>query len=396
MSTTLNPEHAASPATSANGPAPTPVASPIPGTVVRDHVLRLQPYVPGKPIEEVKRELGLDPDFPIIKLASNENVLGPSPAAIEAMREAAADVWLYPDDTCYNLKNALGDFWEIAPEHFVIGNGSDEIIHFLALALLDRDDEVIYAHPSFVQYKAAAMLADCKHHAVPLTGDMRHDLTAMRAQVNEKTKLIFVSNPNNPTGTIVTEREFAELMSGLPPRVVIVLDQAYYEYVEDSDTPPGLQYVRDGHNVVLLHTFSKAYALAGLRVGYGIARPDLIGYLQQVRGPFNVNTLAQAAAIASLQDEEQVSRARTANGAGKRQLYAALDEMGLKYVPTQANFLLLDSGRPARVVFQELLKRGVIVRTGDPFGLPTWLRVTIGTHAMNERFISALREVLAQ
>ena len=363
-------------------------------SLVRDSVRRLRPYVPGKPIEEVKRELGLAPDFPIVKLASNENVLGPSPAALEAVLQVAPQVWLYPDDVCFALKNALAEHWQLTPEHFIIGNGSDEIIHFLALALLDRDDEVIFADPSFVQYKSAAMMADCTYHAVPLTSDMRHDLPAMRARVNDKTKLVFVCSPNNPTGTIVAREELNEFLEDLPPHIVVVLDQAYYEYVESPDASQGLDYVRAGHNVVALHTFSKAYALAGLRCGYGIAPPELIGYLQQVRGPFNVNSFAQAAAIASLQDDGQVARAREMNNAGKRQFYDAFDDLNLTYVPTEANFILVDCGRDSREVFQQLLRHGVIVRTGDPFGLPTWLRVTIGTEEMNARFISALREIL--
>lgn len=362
--------------------------------LVKESVTRLRPYVPGKPIDEVKRELGLPDDFTIYKLASNENVLGPSPKALEAMRQAGPDIWLYPDDTCFNLKNELAKFWDIAPEHFIIGNGSDEIIHFLSLALLDVGDEVIFGAPSFVQYKSAAMLADCAYHAVPLTADYRHDLPAMRAKVNENTKLIFIANPNNPTGTVITRRELEGLLADLPPRVVVVLDQAYFEYVEDAHSPEGLDFVREGHNVVLLHTFSKAYALAGLRVGYGIARPELTGYLQQVRGPFNVNSLAQAAAIASLNDDQQVASAQKVNQAGKAQFYAGFDSMGLTFIPTEANFVLVDCERDSRQVFTELLRHGVIVRTGDPFGMPTWIRVTIGTSEMNERFISALRTVL--
>ena len=362
--------------------------------IVRHSVTKLKPYVPGKPIEEVKRELGLPEDFTIYKLASNENVLGPSPKAVEAMNRVANEVWLYPDDTCFDLKNALADFWNLSSDHFIVGNGSDEIIHFLSLALLERNDEVIFADPSFVQYKAAAMMADCVYQSVPLTSDMRHDLAAMRAEVNERTKLIFIANPNNPTGTVVTKQEFEALLDGLPSRVVVVLDQAYLEYVEDADSPRGVDYIHD-HNVVVLQTFSKAYALAGLRCGYGIARPELTAYLQQVRGPFNVNMLAQAAAIASLQDAGQVTRAQNVNREGKKYFYAAFDEMGLNYAPTEANFVLVDTGKPSKDVFQELLKRGVIVRTGDPFGLPTWLRVTIGTTEMNERFISSLRAILS-
>jgi histidinol-phosphate aminotransferase len=362
--------------------------------LVRQSVTRLRPYVPGKPIDEVKRELGLPADMPIVKLASNENVLGPSPAAVAAMQRVLEEVWLYPDDLCFDLKHKLAQFWKVTPEHLIVGNGSDEIIHFLSLALLDpnRGDEVIFAEPSFVQYKAAAMMADCPFVAVPLTPDMRHDLRAMKAQVNERTKLIFIANPNNPTGTVVTRAEFEELLDGLPKHVVVVLDQAYLEYVETDDSPYGLNYI-ENHNVVVLQTFSKAYALAGLRVGYGIARPELTGYLQQVRGPFNVNMVAQAGAIASLDDEEQITRAQQSNAAGKQQLYSAFDELGLRYVPSEANFVLVDCGRDAKQIEYSLLKQGVIVRTG--FGLPTHLRVTVGTHEMNDRFISSLREVLA-
>jgi len=361
--------------------------------IVRPSVTKLQPYVPGKPIEEVKRELGLSDDLEIIKLASNENVLGPSQRALDAMQNVARDIWLYPDDLCFDLKKALAARWNVGENQLIVGNGSDEVIHFLALALLGAGDEVIFADPSFVQYRAAAMLADCAFHAVPSTPDLRHDLRAMKAHVNTNTKLVFIANPNNPTGTVVSKTEFEEFLDGLSPRVVVVLDQAYYEYVTDDDSPEGLEYVRAGHNVVVLHTFSKAYALAGLRVGYGISTPEIAGYLQQVRGPFNVNMLAQAAAIASLGDDEQVARARECNCAGLAQLYAAFAEMNLSYTPSQANFVLFDVARDAKAVGLELMKRGVIVRSA--IARPNWIRVTVGTREMNERFISSLREVLS-
>jgi histidinol-phosphate aminotransferase len=362
--------------------------------LVRDSVTKLRPYIPGKPIAEVKRELGLADDFPIVKLASNENVLGPSPHAVDAMSRVLADVWLYPDDLCFDLKNRLAQFWNLSPEHFIIGNGSDEIIHFLALAFLDpqRGDETIFAEPSFVQYKAAAMMADCPFVAVPLTHDMRHDLRAMKAAVTPKTKLIFIANPNNPTGTCITKEELDALLDGLPKHVLVVLDQAYLEYVESEYSPRGLDYI-EHHNVIVLQTFSKAYALAGLRVGYGVARPELVKMLQQVRGPFNVNMVAQGAAIASLADDEQIENAQRVNSEGKAQLYAAFRELNMEYVPTEANFVLVDCGRDAKTVEAELMKRGVIVRSG--FGLPQHLRVTIGTREMNERFISSLREIAA-
>ena len=362
--------------------------------MVRQSVLKLKPYVPGKPIEEVKRELGLPDDFSIIKLASNENVLGPSPRAVAAMQNAAQDVWLYPDDTCFELKNTLAAHWNLTSDHFVIGNGSDEVIHFLALAFLDsmRGDEVVFGAPSFVQYKAAAMIADCPFHAVPLDAEMRHDLPAMKAKIGEKTRLVFVCNPNNPTGTTVSRREFEEFLEDLPSHVLVILDEAYAEYVE-GDAPRAIDYIYS-HNVVGLRTFSKAYAIAGTRVGYGLARPELIALLQQVRGPFNVNTIAQVAAIAALGDQDHIEHSVEVNAAGRTQLQCAFKAMNLEYIPSQANFVLVNIGIDAAASFNELLKRGVIVRTGTPFGLDTWLRVTIGTAPMNERFISALREIL--
>ncbi len=362
--------------------------------LVRQSVLKLKPYVPGKPIEEVKRELGLPADFSIIKLASNENVLGPSPRAVEAMQNAAPDVWLYPDDTCFELKNALAAHWDLTPQHFIVGNGSDEVIHFLALAFLDsaRGDEVIFAAPSFVQYKAAAMIADCAFHAVPLDAQMKHDLPAMKAKITGKTRLIFVCNPNNPTGTAINRADFEAFLDGLPPHIVVVLDEAYAEYVEE-DAPRALDYL-ENHNVLALRTFSKAYAIAGTRVGYGLARPEIIAMLQQVRGPFNVNTLAQVAAIAALGDQNHIEHSVAVNAAGRAQLQSAFGEMGLKFIASQANFVLVNIGIDAAASFNELLKRGVIVRTGTPFGLDSWLRVTIGTAPMNERFIAALREIL--
>lgn len=380
-----------------NGAAPNGASCFADAVLVKQSILKLSPYVPGKPIEEVKRELGLPDDFSILKLASNENLLGPSPRAVEAMRSAAPDVWLYPDDTCFELKNALADFWNLAPENFSVGNGSDEIIHFLSLAFLDsaRGDEAIFGAPSFVQYKAAALHADCKFHAVPLTPDHRHDLRAMKAQVNANTRLVFIANCNNPTGSVVTKAEWEEFLDDLPGHVVVVLDEAYYEYLdEDADTPRGIHYI-ENHNVISLHTFSKAYALAGTRVGYGMARPELIRFLNQVRGPFNVNMIAQAGAIAGLSDQDHIEKSVGTVREGRAQFSEAFEKMGLEYVPSQGNFVFVNVGQNSQELFTPLLKRGVIVRTGTPFGMPNWMRVTVGTREMNARFLTALREVLA-
>ena len=383
---------------------PTPATSNTPAAnavsddnaLVRQSILKLKPYVPGKPIEEVKRELGLPADFPIIKLASNENVLGPSPRALEAMQKAAAGVWLYPDDTCYELKNALAKHWSLSADSFIVGNGSDEIIHFLGQAFLDgaRGDEVIFGDPSFVQYKSCALMADCGFHAVPLTSDYRHDLAAMKTKVSDKTRLIFIANSNNPTGTVVTRAEFEALLDGLPKHVVVVLDEAYFQYIEaGADSPRAMDYI-ENHNVIGLHTFSKAYALAGLRVGYGFGNPKLIRFLAQVRGPFNVNMLAQAAAVAALGDREHIENSIAINAQGREQLCAAFDEMKLEYIPSQANFVLVNIGVDSQSVFNDLLRAGVIVRTGTPFGMPNWVRVTVGTREMNETFIAALKKIL--
>lgn len=362
--------------------------------LVRDAVRHLQPYIPGKPIEEVKRELGLSADFSLFKLASNENVLGPSPRAVEAMQNAAQDVWLYPDDTCFALKNALASHFELRSENFIVGNGSDEVIHFLSLAYLDaeRGDEVVYGAPSFVQYKACAMMAGCAFHAVPLTPDLRHDLPAMARAVNDKTRLLFIANPNNPTGSVVSRAEFEAFLEEMPPHVLVVLDEAYKEYVT-QDSPNALDYIQS-HNVLALHTFSKAYGLAGTRVGYGVGRAEIIAQLQQVRGPFNVNSLAQAAAVAALDDQEHIAHSLEVNAQGRAQLESAFDRMGLKYIPSQANFVFVQIGVDSASVFNDLLKEGVIIRTGTPFGMPDWIRVTIGTPEMNERFLSAIATVL--
>jgi histidinol-phosphate aminotransferase len=359
-------------------------------SLVRANVLRLKPYVPGKPIEETEREYGVRD---IIKLASNENPLGPSPRAVAAMQEAAAHVGLYPDAACFALTQDLARHWGVAPENLILGNGSDEILHYAGLAFLEAGDEVLTGDPSFVRYESAAVLNNASYVAVPLR-DYRFDLAAMAERISARTKMVFIANPNNPTGTIVTARELERFWERVPERAVVVLDEAYFEYVESGDYPDGLKYVREGRNVIVLRTFSKIYALAGLRVGYGIGRPDLISYLHQVREPFNVISLAQVAARASLEDPDQVQRSRDNNRAGRERFYAAFRELGLRWAPTEANFVFVDLGRDCRPVYEALLRRGVIVRTGDIFGLPTHVRVTIGTPDENERFIRELQSIL--
>ncbi len=358
--------------------------------LIRPNVLELEPYSPGKPIEEVKREFGLTD---VVKLASNENPLGPSPRAIEAAARAMQTANLYPDGNCYELRQAVAKHVGVAPEYFLFGNGSDELIHYIGLTFLMPGDEVITGYPSFVRYDAAAKLNDAVLHLVPLR-EHRFDLPAILKQVNARTKLIFIANPNNPTGTVVTADEVESFVRDLPSHVVVVFDQAYQEYVSRADYPDTLRYVREGRNIIILRTFSKAYALAGLRVGYAIAHPEIIDAINRVREPFNVNSVAQSAALAALHDQEHLQRAVALNRQGLEYFYAQCDRLGLKYVRSEANCLMVDLGRDTQPIFQQLLRRGVIVRTGHIFGLPTYLRITTGKPEENERFIRALEEVL--
>ncbi|MBC7288152.1 MAG: histidinol-phosphate transaminase [Armatimonadetes bacterium] len=358
--------------------------------LIRPCVQRIVPYSPGKPTREVQEELG---PIEVVKLASNENPLGPSPQAIEAMCRAASEVHIYPDPACTELTRALARKWDVDPDGVVVGRGSDELIHMLGLAFVNPGDEVVYSDPPFSLYPFTADLMDAKHVPVPAV-NFKHDLRGFAEAITDRTKLVFIANPYNPTGTINTAEEVAELMERVPDTCIVVFDEAYYEYVDDPAYPDTLQYVREGRRVVVLRTFSKAYALAGLRIGYGLMPPEIAQALRQVREPFNVSSLAQAAALASLADEEQVVRSRKMVLEGREYLYRELDKLGLEYVPTRANFIFIDAGVDSRALFNELMRRGVTVRTGDIFGYPTYIRTTIGTPEQNERFIAALVQAL--
>ena len=358
--------------------------------LIRESIKCLTPYSPGKDSEEAKREFGLDE---IIKLASNENPLGPSPRAVEAIRAAAPDVYLYPDPTWRELVLALSAKFDLPGETIVVGRGSDEVIHMAGIALLEPDSEVVFSDPPFALYPLTAAHLGCNAIAVPHK-DLAHDLERIAAACTDKTRLVFLSNPYNPTGTIFKQAEVDAFLADVPETAVVVLDEAYYEYVDDPAFPRSLDYVREGRPVMVLRTFSKIYALAGLRVGYGFMPQVLADGLKRACAPFNVSTLALVAAQASLEDDGQVTRSQQVAWAGKAYLYRQFERLGLEYIPTQANFIFLNVGIHSRECFDGLIRRGVTVRTGDIFGLPTWIRVTLGTKEQNEAFVAKLEEVL--
>lgn len=346
-------------------------------------------YDPGKPIEETARELGLDPTS-IIKLASNENPLGPSPKAVAAMKEAAEGVHIYPDGGGYRLRTAIAEKFGFQRENVVISNGSNEIIELIGHGFLQPGDEVIAAEHAFVVYKLMATLFGATTIEVP-DPNFVHDLDAMAAAITPRTRMIFIANPNNPTGTMVSEAEIDRFMERVPDHVVVIFDEAYHEFVPDA--PDTLKYIRAGRNVVAMRTFSKIQGLAGLRIGFGLTTPEIAQILHKCRQPFNTNSIAQAGAIAGLLDEEHQLRTRQLNDEGRAYLERSFAEMGLEYVPSHANFVLVKVG-DGDAVFQAMLQRGVIVRAMRSYKLPEWIRISVGTMPQNERCMATLKEVL--
>jgi histidinol-phosphate aminotransferase len=360
-----------------------------------EYVRAIAPYQAGKPISEVAREFGLD-EANIVKLASNENPFGVPESARQAMAQAAAELGRYPDANGFELKAALSKRYDVPADWITLGNGSNDILEIAAHAFVQKGQAVVYSQYSFAVYALAAQGVGARGIVVPAK-NYGHDLDAMAAAIDADTKLVYIANPNNPTGTFIGAAEIEAFLNKVPANVVVVLDEAYNEYLEQKDQFESTQWVRKFPNLLVSRTFSKAYGLAGLRVGFAIAQPAVTDLMNRIRQPFNVNSLAQAAAIAALNDKAFLEKGAENNRAGYKQLTAAFEELELEYVPSYGNFVLVkvgeDEGAGARVNIA-LLKQGVIVRPVGAYGLPQWLRISIGLPEENARFIEALREAL--
>jgi histidinol-phosphate aminotransferase len=362
---------------------------------VAEHIARLVPYAPGKPVSEVQRELGLEV---AIKLASNENPLGPSPKALAAVRQAATEMHRYPDGGCYYLRRALAEKFGVAPGELLLGNGSNELLELLIHAFVLPGTHMVTSASTFVIYKLATQARGRAYREAALGPDRGYDLAALARSVDPDTRLVFIANPNNPTGTHIGADAMARFIAEMDARTegdppILVLDEAYHEYVDAPDAPDSMAILRDRPRTVILRTFSKAYGLAGIRCGYGFASPDIVEQINRIRAPFNVNSLAQVAAIAALGDDEFLARAVAVNREGKAWLMGELTTRSLGVTPSQTNFLLVDFHTEARPIFQALMTHGVITRPMGGYGLPTCLRISVGLPEDNATLVAAIDAV---
>jgi len=355
---------------------------------VAENIKSINPYVPGKPIEELERELGISGS---IKLASNENPLGPSPKAAAAVKKAVEGLNRYPDGSGFYLSQALAKHYGVAIPQVILGNGSNELIELVVRTFVQPGDEVISADPSFVVYKMITQAAGGTNVIVPCK-DLRHDLDAMAERITPKTKVVFIANPNNPTGTMNTRAEMDRFMGRVPDHVIVAVDEAYFEYVTHADYPDSLDYLKGGGNILALRTFSKIYGLAGLRIGYGITTAEIAELMNKVRQPFNTNTTGQVGALAALADRKHVEKSIANNNEGKQFLYQSFQRLGITYVPTETNFIFFETSLDGRELYGALLKQGVIIR---PMGGRN-LRVTIGLPEENQRFVAELEKIIQQ
>lgn len=363
-------------------------------------VQKLTPYSPGKPLDELEREYGITD---AIKLASNENPLGPSPKAKAAIQQAMTELHRYPDGNGFELKQALADKLGVEQAQITLGNGSNDVLELIARTFVMPGEEVVFSAHAFAVYPIVTQAVNGVMKIAPATSSDHampygHDLDAMLAAITDKTRVVFVANPNNPTGTWLKKDELYHFVKQVPERVIVVIDEAYFEYVEEAEYPNAMQWLAEFKNLVVTRTFSKIYGIPAVRIGYGVSHPELADLLNRVRQPFNVNMAAQAAAVAALQDDEYVAKSLQTNAAGMKQLEAACEELGLGFIPSVGNFMCIDvtstTGVDAGAVYEGLLREGVIVRPVANYQLPNYLRITIGTEQENQRFIAALKKVL--
>ena len=360
---------------------------------VAPHISTLVPYPPGKPIEELEREYGISGS---IKLASNENAWGPSPKAVEAIKGALRNLHRYPDGSCYYLAQSLARKTGVKPEEIIFGNGSNEIIGLLIAAFLQPGEEVITSHPTFLMYQKLVQVQGGSNKVVELTETMHHDLKAILEAVSARTRMIFLDNPNNPTGTIINQDDFALFMEQLPPEIIVVLDEAYVDFMTPELRIDILSYIRSKKPVAALRTFSKAYGLSGLRLGYGIMDVEMAGYLNRVRQPFNVNSLAQVGGLAALEDEEHYRMTLQNSSTGIAWLSKEVAKLGCRPMATHTNFFLIDVKGDGRKLYEHMLQQGVIVRPMQAYGYPDYIRITVGREDENRRFVESLAKSLKE
>jgi histidinol-phosphate aminotransferase len=361
-------------------------------TLATTGVQGLHPYQPGKPIDELARELGLDPAN-IVKLASNENPLGPSEKALAAIQAALPELCRYPDGNGFALKEKLAARYGLETAQITLGNGSNDILELAARAFVDGSGEIVYSEHAFAVYPIVTQALGAGHVKVPAKA-WGHDLDAMAAAVTERTRLVFIANPNNPTGTMAGREALRHFLRRLPETVIVVLDEAYCEYMDTDDYPDGLEFLAEYPNLIVARTFSKAWGLAALRVGYALSSPGIADVLNRVRQPFNVDALALAAASAVLDDEDYLERSKAENRRGLQQLAGGLEKLGLSWIPTQCNFVAVDMGQPAQPIYEVLLQEGIIVRPVAAYGMPNHLRISVGLEHENRRCLDALERIL--
>jgi len=357
----------------------------------RNAINQVRPYIPGKPIEEVKREFRITGE--IVKLASNENPIGTSPMAIEAMQKEIPRMYLYPDDECFYLKKRLASHLDVSPSNIMVSNGSVETMLLATLTYLNPKDVFISGAQSFAMAKISAKLMGGSFKEIP-EANYRHNLDAIKNAIDKQTKIVYIDNPCNPLGTKLSRQEIGEFVNSVPDGILIILDEAYYEFVKDEDFPHSIDFIKQGKNVLILRTFSKIYGLAGLRVGYGISSENIIATINKTRLPFSVNRLAQVGALAALEDNEHIRKTLEINKEGKKYLQDEFARMGIFYIPSLTNFITIKTKLDGKKLFTELQKRGVIVRPLANYGMPEFVRITIGTMKQNQRFVKTLKQIL--